>query len=369
MSCLAVLLVVGVVSESIRRYRKTVMASTCGDEQKKEEDMTLENEKEQTSQDVATTAPEESSSNNTVNSNGQNTGVTDKQQSQDSMEQMGQSNKQPQRENTVQEQPTKEQTSQEEQSNNSTGNQTSEETIQKDKVQWIGTGPAGVNYTYDASIISKKLKKYDYKNNGEKIVFLTFDDGASTTVTPKVLEVLDQYNVKATFFVMGQNIKKGGEKAKELIKEEFEKGHAIGNHSYSHDYKVLYPKRSLNLKNFINDYAKTDNLLKEILGDNFSTRLIRCPGGYMSWDNMDELSSYMGKEDIVSVDWNALSRDAEGKKKNANELLENVKETSKGKEIVVLLMHDTYGKEETAKALPQVIEYFQQQGYQFKTLS
>lgn len=235
--------------------------------------------------------------------------------------------------------------------------------------KWVGVSEAGKADTMDASIVSKKMNKYDYNNDGKKVVFLTFDDGASTTVTPKILKVLDKYDVKATFFVMGQNIENGGAKAKALIKQEFEAGHAIANHSYSHDYRILYPNRALNLKNFINDFKKTDRLLKSIIGENFSTRVIRCPGGFMSWKNMDELSEYMKKHDMYSIDWNALSKDAEGKKKNANELLECVKETGKGKNMVVLLMHDTYGKEETVKALPKIIEYYKKNGYVFKTLS
>lgn len=238
----------------------------------------------------------------------------------------------------------------------------------ENKTQWVGVGPAGLEHAYDAKVISEKLRKYSYSNQGEKLVFLTFDDGTSTTVTPKILKVLDDYNVKATFFLTGSNILRGGEAAKELVLEEFERGHAIANHSYSHDYKILYPNRVLNLQNFIADFKKTDQILKEIIGEGFSTRVIRCPGGFMSWKNMSQLSAYMEEKDLVSIDWNALSKDAEGPKKSADQLLANVKETAAGKEIVVLLMHDTYGKEETAKALPKVIEYFQQNGYEFKTL-
>ena len=238
----------------------------------------------------------------------------------------------------------------------------------ENKTQWVGVGPAGLEHAYDAKVISEKLRKYSYSNQGEKLVFLTFDDGTSTTVTPKILKVLDDYNVKATFFLTGSNILRGGEAAKELVLEEFERGHAIANHSYSHDYKILYPNRVLNLQNFIADFKKTDQILKEIIGEGFSTRVIRCPGGFMSWKNMSQLSSYMEEKDLVSIDWNALSKDAEGPKKSADQLLANVKETAAGKEIVVLLMHDTYGKEETAKALPKVIEYFQQNGYEFRTL-
>lgn len=233
---------------------------------------------------------------------------------------------------------------------------------------WVGVGPAGLAYAYDASIISEKLRKYQYSNDGEKLVFLTFDDGTSTTVTPKILEILDEYEVKATFFLTGNNIARGGEKAKQLVLEEFQQGHAIANHSYSHDYKILYPNRSLHLKNFIGDFQKTEQMLKEIIGEGFTTRVIRCPGGFMSWNNMSKLNDYMKEHNMVSVDWNCLSKDAEGPKKNSAQLVANVKETAAGKDIVVLLMHDTYGKEETANALPEVIRYFKENGYQFRTL-
>ncbi|WP_195979839.1 polysaccharide deacetylase family protein [Clostridium butyricum] len=232
-----------------------------------------------------------------------------------------------------------------------------------------GVNKEGEEYSYDAVKINDKLKKGDYSNGGEKIVFITFDDGTSTTVTPKVLKILDQYNIKATFFLMGKNIDNGGEAAKELVKEEYNSGHAIGNHSYSHDYNILYPGRTLNLESFKEDFNKNTKLLKSILGDDFSTRVIRCPGGYMSWKGMNQLDGYLNDNNMTYIDWNALSKDAEGKKKNAYELFQNAVDTSKNKEIVVLLMHDTYGKEETAKSLPKIIEYFKNSGYEFKTLA
>ncbi len=71
---------------------------------------------------------------------------------------------------------------------------------------------------------------------------------------------------------------------------------------------------------------------------------------------------------MASIDWNAINADAEGKKKTANELVEYAIKTSEGKEMVVLLMHDTYGKEETVKALPKIIEYYKNNGYEFKVL-
>ena len=145
---------------------------------------------------------------------------------------------------------------------------------------------------------------------------------------------LDENNVKATFFLTGSNIENGGETAKELIRQEFNSGHAIANHSYSHDCKKLYPGRYLDMDAFKEDFDKNDKLLKSVLGDNFSTRVIRCPGGYMSWKGMDELDKYLDENNMISIDWNALNADAEGKKKNSQELYNYAVETSKGKEMV-----------------------------------
>ena len=233
----------------------------------------------------------------------------------------------------------------------------------------VGVSNEGKKYSYDAKKVEEKLNKYDYSNNGEKIVFLTFDDGTSKTNTPKVLDILKEEGVKATFFLTGQNIEYGGQEAKDLVKREFNEGHAIANHSYSHDVKKLYPNRVLNLEAFKEDFEKNDKLLKEILGKYFSTRVIRCPGGHMSWKGMDPLDEYLEENNLVSIDWSSLNGDAQGKRKNADELFDYAIKTSKGKEMVVLLMHDTYGKEETVKALPSIIKYFKDNGYEFKTLS
>ena len=233
----------------------------------------------------------------------------------------------------------------------------------------VGTSHEGKKYTYDANIVAEKLSKYDYSNNGEKIVFLTFDDGPSTTNTPKVLDIHKKEGVKATFFITGQNVEYGGEKARDLIKQEFNEGHAIANHSYTHDVKKLYPNRVLDIDAFKADFEKNDKMLKDILGKYFSTRVIRCPGGYMSWKGMEPLDKYLSENNMVSIDWTSLNADAEGKRKNAKELTEYAIKTSEGKEMVVLLMHDTYGKEETVKALPGIIKYFKDNGYEFKTLS
>ena len=243
-----------------------------------------------------------------------------------------------------------------------------EERIAKLKAKFPGVGIKGLDDAYDAKVVGEKLKKYDYRNNGEKVVFLTFDDGPSTTVTPEILKTLKENDVKGTFFVLGDTLNKG-EENKKLLKEIYEDGNAIANHSYTHNYKKLYPKGTLDLEAFKADFEQNEALMKEVLGQDFSTRVIRCPGGHMSWRGMSELDKYSEENNkFISIDWNAINADAEGKKKNADELVENAIKTSEGKEMVVLLMHDTYGKEETAKALDRIIKHYKENGYQFKVL-
>ena len=83
----------------------------------------------------------------------------------------------------------------------------------------------------------------------------------------------------------------------------------------------------------------------------------------------EELDNNLESNKIVSIDWNALNGDAEGKPYTLNEMIDYVKRTSRGKNQVVLLMHDTFGKEKTVKILPEIIKYYKEEGYEFKTIS
>ena len=214
-------------------------------------------------------------------------------------------------------------------------------------------------------------KQYPVRTDGKKVVYLTFDDGPSTTNTPEILNVLDRYNVKATFFTLGKSIE-ANEEAKNILKDTAKRGHAIANHSYSHDYSYLYPNRTMNVDNIVSDIEKNNSIMKEVLGEDFSTRVIRFPGGYWSWEGRTAMKEAMEQNGYYNVDWNALNKDAEGKQKNADELLQSTKETVEAlgpdADSVVFLMHDTYGKEETVKALPQIIEYLQEKGFEFRTI-
>ncbi|ABR36772.1 polysaccharide deacetylase family protein [Clostridium beijerinckii] len=208
--------------------------------------------------------------------------------------------------------------------------------------------------------------------DGKKVVYLTFDDGPSETVTPQILDILKKEDVHATFFLIGKYIDKD-QASKDLVKREFDEGNAIGNHTYSHDYNYLYPNGKINLENCMSDFEKTNQSLKNILGEDFSTRAVRFPGGQMTWDKKDPsgaeaMDKALHDKDYHQIDWNSLSGDAEGASKKAEQLKQEVIKTVANREKAIILMHDTYGKEETAKALPEVIEYLKGQGYEFKII-
>lgn len=233
--------------------------------------------------------------------------------------------------------------------------------------QLPGVSKAGHQYADDATKVMKKLQEGNYSNDGKKVVYLTFDDGPSSN-TSKILDILEKNDIKATFFISGKSIEYTGEKAKELLQRSYNYGNAIANHSYSHDYNVLYPNKTLDLDAFIEDFEKTEKLLSNILGKNFKTRVLRCPGGQMSWQGMDSLKSYLNKTSKASIDWNSLSSSEFSKSATAKDLYNEVVETSEGKEMVVLLMHDASSKVETVKSLQSIINYYKQNGYEFRTL-
>lgn len=206
--------------------------------------------------------------------------------------------------------------------------------------------------------------------DGKKVVYLTFDDGPSTTVTPRVLDTLEKEGVDATFFVVGKNV----DDQKELVKRAAEEGNVVAIHSYSHDYGYLYPDNKINVENCISDFEKTEQSIKNVLGEDYKIRALRFPGGYYSWYkndavNAQAVNNQMHAKDWHQIEWNCLSGDAEGNSpKSAEQLYEETVQTVGTREKAVILMHDTYGKEATAEALPKIIEYLKQQGYEFKTI-
>ncbi|MDK0619293.1 polysaccharide deacetylase [Clostridium perfringens] len=234
----------------------------------------------------------------------------------------------------------------------------------------------GMNITYEADKYAVDAKDVQamandtYKGEG-KYVFLTFDDGPSNS-TEKILNILKDKDVHGTFFVLGSSIEKDS-KRQEYLKEELKSGNAIANHSYSHDFKKLYPGNKLKIDSFMDEFNKTNDIMQSILGGEFDCKVLRMPGGYGTRKyykdpSLKEFDDILQENGIINVDWNALDGDAEGKPYSTEEMLNYVKKTSKGKNHVVILMHDAAGKEKTVEILPQIIDYYKNEGYEFKVI-
>lgn len=201
---------------------------------------------------------------------------------------------------------------------------------------------------------------------GEKIAYLTFDDGPSV-ITPKILDILDKYNVKASFFVIGNDTDFG----KQMYKRIVDSGHAIGNHSYSHDYHTIYQSTAA----FKKDFNRLQDLLEFSIG--FRPQILRFPGGSdntVSWKVggkrvMYELTKNVLDEGFMYFDWNADSEDAHRVNNNKDVIIRATLSKSRGKNSVIVLMHDAPGRSTTVDALPTVIEGLRAQGFKFRTLS
>lgn len=185
-------------------------------------------------------------------------------------------------------------------------------------------------------------------------VYLTFDDGPSAN-TAEILDVLDDYNVKATFFVVG----KTDEESKALYKRIVDEGHTIAMHSYSHNYSDLYQS----LDTFSSDFQRIQNLIYDTTG--VESHLYRFPGGssnQVSNTNMSEYIRYLNNHDITYMDWNVSSGDATSQAYTSDELVENVMSDVVKYKTSVVLLHDADNKTSTVEALPQMIESLQAQG-------
>jgi peptidoglycan/xylan/chitin deacetylase (PgdA/CDA1 family) len=202
----------------------------------------------------------------------------------------------------------------------------------------------------------KVLQRRDYAVPEQPTVYLTFDDGPSK-LTPKVLDILKNEDVKATFFELGGEVESYPDIARRVVKE----GHALGNHTYDHVYGELYGS----FDEFWRQVQATDNVFADVVG--FRPRLLRAPGGTAA--NFDAFYFYYLDQAGYSVfDWNIDSGDSKRAGVPAKEIIDTVKQGPFPHEVTVL-MHDGSGHGETVKALPDIIRIFKEKGYAFGTLT
>lgn len=193
-----------------------------------------------------------------------------------------------------------------------------------------------------------------------KYAYLTFDDGPSSN-TYEILDILDKYGVKATFFVNGHT----GTEMEERYKAIASRGHSLGLHTYSHKYENVYG----GLAKFEEEIVTLRQYLYKLTGQDIT--LFRFPGG-SSNSKVDDIQPYikwLTDNGYVYYDWNSSSGDATGKQISAKEIVDNsMIQAKEGYTNLVILMHDTDSKDTTVEALPELIEELLAYGYEIRAI-
>lgn len=182
----------------------------------------------------------------------------------------------------------------------------------------------------------------------ERKIYLTFDDGPSSN-TSRILDILNEYNIKATFFVVG----KTDEVSRSLYRRIVDEGHTLGMHSFSHRYQEIYQS----LDAFRADLESLQELLYEETG--VWSRYYRFPGGSsntVSGLDMQEFITYLTAQDIIYFDWNISAGDGASSNLSAQRIVANCLSGLGNKSEGIILLHDAAEKNSTVEALPAIIE-------------
>ncbi len=188
-----------------------------------------------------------------------------------------------------------------------------------------------------------------------KRAYLTFDDGPSDQ-TGEILDILKEYDVKATFFVIGRN-----ERYYPMYKRIVEEGHTLAIHSYSHEYSTIYASYD----NFVNDVEELRKLLYDVTG--VDCRYYRFPGGSsnrVTQVPVNDLIDYLDSAGLTYFDWNALNNDAVIAGQTPDQLVKNILKDALNYDDTIILMHDLDCCHETVESLPSLIEQLEEHGYE-----
>ncbi len=193
----------------------------------------------------------------------------------------------------------------------------------------------------------------------EKVVYLTFDDGPTPKVTEQILDILKANNVKATFFIVGKEIK--GREA--ILKRIHDEGHGIGLHTYSHNFKIIYK----NPESFIMEMEKVATTINETLGTNLDIKAIRFPGGSAGRLNTKFYNALCAKGYCI-FDWNVDLQDGVKGTLPPSTFVTNAKKCQDHSIRRIILAHCNGNNKNTALALNDIIAYYKSEGYVFKAI-
>lgn len=210
----------------------------------------------------------------------------------------------------------------------------------------------------------ERAKEKQEEENAKGIIYLTFDDGPSSDITPQILDILEQKKIKATFFVVNYS-----NQNEELIKREANTGQTIGLHGYTHTYSEVYQSTDTCMENF----KKIQEKVMQATGK--KSNIIRFPGGSSNTVSkkycegvMTDLTQRVVNEGFKYFDWNVDSNDA-GNAKTSEDVYNNVISGIKENRRNVVLMHDFTKNEKTVNALSSIIDYGLENGYVFRKIT
>lgn len=215
------------------------------------------------------------------------------------------------------------------------------------------------NFKYNKNA-HKDIEKLFLSNKKE--VYLTFDDGPSR-ITNQVLDVLKAADVKATFFILGTNIKGREDDLRRIYNE----GHTVGNHGFSHVYSKMYKTPQATLK----EYNQTEKEFKKVLGKDFNSGFFRFPGGSYGGTyakGKKNSQKLLLENNIAFVDWNVVTDDSVGAE-TTKEQLKVFNQTRKNHKTLIVLQHDSYYKLKLPGTLKLMIEQLKKEGYVFKNFN
>lgn len=208
-----------------------------------------------------------------------------------------------------------------------------------------------------------KVVKKENINGSGKNIYLTFDDGPSRTITPQILQILKEENVKATFFVINRD-----DSMNYLIKQASDDGHTVALHSYTHDYAYVYSS----IDNYFNDLMLIQNKVESITGK--KSQIVRFPGGSSNTISkrysvgiVSSLAQQLSNQGYIYFDWNVDSEDA-GRARTKDDVYYNVTNNLYYQNNIVL-MHDFENNYKTLNALRDIIHYGKENGYTFKAIT
>ncbi len=228
---------------------------------------------------------------------------------------------------------------------------------------------AGTDIAYDAPdyctlypdlYIEGGITAFD-ETTDEKVVYLTFDDGPST-LTSQTLGILDEYDIQATFFVVGYELDDPENSA--LLTQALAEGHSIGVHTESHSYSTIYDS----VEDYLADFYTVWMRIYEITGE--KVQIFRFPGGSINAYNAtiyQEIVAEMTRRGFLYYDWNTSAEDASSSGSVSSIYANATNHRSYNR--VFLLLHDDDANKNTLSALPSIIDYYIDEGFSFSAIT